>query len=217
MKLIMFVLLLVFTSCQQIGEKKAQANFTREDTLTFISSDLGETKGNRHLVCPKADSISLIFNTFIKEKNLYNIDSHLFYQLLRQNDLDESVCHFPRNNQEIELFNRFTIELLKGTQTNKKAILLLIYIFDTSRRSVELIEFLQSKLADIFVYDTDNYLNVIESLDNEKQNRAIAVIEFINNKEDLLKLKAQIGQHKFGDNVEFIEDIEEKINEEIRR
>lgn len=218
MKLITFIFLLVFfSSCQQIGKKKEQVDSTYDDSKIATSSNLGETKENGHLICSKADSISLIFNKFMNEKNIDNINTQLLYQILRQNDLDESNCHFPRNHEEIELFNRFTIELLKKAETYDKAILLLIYIFDTSRRNIELIEFLQSKLADQFIYNTGSYINAIMSLDDEKRNRAIAVAEFVNNKEELLNLRGRIGKYKVANNVEIINDIEKKLDEEIGR
>jgi hypothetical protein len=217
MKIVKVILSLAFAVCSYALIKTEQVRLYTQDVGYDVDLSLNNSDFIKYHNCINTDSLTSIISKSLIEGDLNHINYQNFYQILIQNELDESNCHFPRNSQEIELFNRFVNELITFSQNNDTATLFLIYIFDTSRRNIELIEYLQEKLSNILIYNTKSYINALANIEGDLQKRAIGIIEFIHSKDELKRLKKTINSYKIENKYEFITDMETAIDEELLR
>lgn len=215
MKTVTGILSIALAFCSYVLIKTDQVRIYTQDVGCDVSSSLNNSNFIESHNCINSDSLTAVISMPLNEGDLSHINCQSFYQILIRNELDESSCHFPRNSQEIELFNRFVNELITFSQNNDTATLFLIYIFDTSRRNVELTEYLQEKLSNIFINNTKSYINALASIEGDLRKRAIGIIEFIHSKDELKRLKKTINSYKVADKYDFIIDIETAIDEEL--
>ena len=220
MKSIFFLSLCVLIiACTNNHKKNIKLNkkSTIENTKLISNLDSNKETLKTDTLCLNSDKIAEILDRYSNENNINKIDAKNFYTLLKQNDLDESDCHYPRNNFELDLLNKFTVGLLNSTDSSDKAILLLFYISESSTRIIDLIEFIQSKLAYLIINNTQGYINMVSMLNPVQQIHAIAAIELIKTKEELINLKAKIDIYRNNYNSQIIDKIITQLNEELGR